>query len=154
MASTAVSASTPGTVTAGDHSERVSFRRLLWAGPLAIVLAAAANALVYFVAAQLGAMPQDVLVPGMGQPVSLSPVIFNSVIGAVGGVIAFAVIARFARRPIRLFRIVAAIVLVLSFVTPFSIPDAPAAMRAVLLLMHVVVAAAVVGVLTTQAREQ
>ena len=134
------------------QDERVAFGRLLWAGPLAAVATAVANAIVYFVAYGLGAMPRDVVVEGSG-PITLGPVVFASVVGAVAAVVVFAVVALLARRrPIRVFRIVAAVALILSFYTPFTIPGAPVAMVATLLLMHVVAAVVVVGVLTTLAR--
>jgi hypothetical protein len=71
--------------TQGSHiqGERVAFGRLLWAGPLAAVAAAVANAIVYFIASALGAMPQNVFVEGSG-PITLEPVVLASVIGAVG----------------------------------------------------------------------
>ncbi len=134
------------------QGERVAFGRVLWAGPLAAVAAAVANAVVYFVASALGAMPQDVVVEG-SEPVTLEPVIFASVIGAVGAVVVFAIVALLVRqRQIRAFNVVATVALVLSFYTPFTIPGAPAAMVATLLLMHVVTAVVIVGVLTTFAR--
>jgi Family of unknown function (DUF6069) len=134
------------------QGERVALGRLLWVGPLAAVLAAVANTVVYFVAYGLGAMPRDVVVEGSG-PVTLGPVVFASVVGAVAAVVVLAVVALLARRrPIWVFRIVAAVALVLSFYTPFTIPGAPVAMVTTLLLMHVVAAVVVVGVLTTLAR--
>ena len=126
---------------------QVAIRCLLWAGPLAAILAAVANTVVYFVAYGLGAMPQDVAVQGSG-PITLEPVVFASVIGAVGAAVVFASVALLARRrPVRTFSVVAAVVLVLSFYTPFTIPGAPVAMVATLLLMHVVAAVVIVGVL-------
>lgn len=50
--------------------------------------------------------------------------------------------------------VVAASVLVLSFVGPLTISGAPAAMIATLLLMNLVAAAVVVGLLTTLARRK
>jgi hypothetical protein len=134
------------------QGERVAFGRLLWAGPLGAVSAAIANTIVYFVAYGLGAMPQDVVVEGSG-PITLGPVIFASVVGAVGAVVIFAIVTLLARRrPIQTFNIVAAVALVLSFYTPFTIPEAPVAMVATLLLMHVVAGVVIVGVLTTLVR--
>jgi hypothetical protein len=60
----------------------------------------------------------------------------------------------FARRPVRLFRIVAAVALMLSFVMPATVPDVPVAMRLSLALMHVVAWAVIVGLLTTLARNE
>ncbi len=140
--------------TQGSHvkGERVAFGRLLWAGPLAAFAAAVANAVVYFVAYVLGAIPRDVVVEGFG-PITLEPVVFASVIGAVAAAVVFAIVALLARRrPIRTFNVVAAVALVLSFYTPFTVAGAPVAMVATLLLMHVVAAMVIVGVLTTLAR--
>ena len=121
------------------------------AGLLAALVAAAANAVVYLVAAAAGAMPQDIVVNGQG-PIALPVVATMSAFGAVAGTVVYALVGRFTRRPVRVFRVVADVALVLSFAGPFTIPGAPAAMIATLLLMHVVAAAVVVGLLTTLAR--
>lgn len=133
------------------REERVAWGWLVPAGLLAALMAAVVNAVVYLVAAAAGAMPQEVVVNGQG-PMTLSMVAATSVFGAVAGAIVYALIGWFFRRPVRVFRVVAASVLVLSFVGPFTISGAPAAMVATLLLMHVVAAAVVVGLLTTLAR--
>jgi hypothetical protein len=74
-----------------------------------------------------------------------------TVIGALGAVLVFALVARFSRRPIRLYRIIATVMLVLS-----PIPDlllfsflGGAVPVAVLLLMHVATYLVCVGMLTT-----
>ncbi len=133
------------------QGEQIAFRRLLWTGPLAAASAAAANAVLYFVASVLGMMPRDFVVQDSG-PITLAPVVFSSVIGAVGAAVIFVIVALLARRPIRTFRIVAAVVLVLSFATPLTIPGAPLSMILALELMHVVAAVIIVGILTTRAR--
>ena len=132
---------------------RVARGRLVSVGLLAAVVAAGANAAVYLVAATVGTMPQDVVVNGQGL-ITLPMVAAMSVLGAVGGTAVYALVGRFARRPVRAFRIVAALALLLSFGGPFSIAGAPAAMVATLLLMHAVAAAVIVGFLTTLARRE
>jgi len=132
---------------------RVARGRPVSVGLLAAVVAAAANAAVYLVAAAVGAMPQDVVVNGQG-PITLPMVATMSVLGALGGTAVYALVGRFARRPVRTLRLVAALALLLSFGGPFSIAGAPAAMVASLLLMHAVAAAVVVGFLTTLARRE
>jgi len=64
----------------------------------------------------------------------------------------FAVVVLLSRRPIWTFRIVAAVVLVLSFATPLTISGAPLSMILTLELMHVVAAVIIAGMLTTLAR--
>ena len=133
------------------QDEHVAFKRLLWATPLAAVAAAVGNAVVYFVASALGAMPQDFVVQGSG-PITLAPVVLSSLIGAAGAAVIFAVVVLLSRRPIWIFRIVAVVALVLSFVTPLTIPGAPLSLILTLELMHVVAAVIITGVLTTLAR--
>ena len=132
------------------RAERVVWGRLLPAGALALILAAAANAVVYLVASSLGAMPQSVDANGQG-PITLPMVVATSAAGAVAGTLVYAVVGRFVRSPVRVFRLVSTVALVLSFVGPFTIPGAPAAMVGALLLMHVITAVTVVGLLTTLA---
>ncbi len=132
------------------RTERVAWGRLVPAGALALVLAAAANAVVYLVASSLGAMPQDVDANGQG-PITLPMVVAMSAAGAVAGTLVYALVGRLARRPVRVFRLVSALALLLSFVGPLTIPGAPAAMVAALLVMHVITAVIVAGLLTTLA---
>ena len=135
------------------REERISWRRLVPVALLAALLAAVANTLVYFAASGLGFIPQSVLLPSpRGEaPLTASLVATTSVMGTVGATIIFAIIGLFARRPVRLFRIVAAVALVLSFVMPATVPGVPVAMRLSLALMHVVAWAVIVGLLSTLA---
>lgn len=136
--------------------ERISWGRLLLAVLLAAVAAAVANALVYFAASALGFIPQTVLIPTAGgeSPLTVGMVVTMSVIGAVGAAIVFAAVGLFARRPVRLFHIVAVVVLALSFATPLTIPGAPLSMILSMDVMHVVAWASIVGLLTTAAQKK
>jgi hypothetical protein len=89
----------------------------------------------------------------------MPPVIFT-IVGVLGAVIVYAVIGRFSRQPVRLFRRVALVTLVVSFIpdilmliTGFN-PGTTAANVAVLILMHVVAWAITVGMLTRLARTE
>ena len=135
--------------------EGISYPRLPGVALLAALAAAVANTLVYFAASALGTISQDVLLPSpMGvSPLTVGLVATTSVIGTIGAAIVFAIIGLFARRPVRLFRIVATVVLVLSFVMPATVPGVPVAMRLSLVVMHVVAWAVSAGLLTTLARK-
>ena len=133
------------------EGEHITFKRLLWATPLAAIAAAVANAVVYLVASVLGAMPQDFVVQDSG-PITLAPVVLSTLIGAAGAAMVFTAVALLSRRPIQTFRIVTAVVLVLSFATPLTIPGAPPSMILTLELMHVVAAVIITGMLTALAR--
>jgi hypothetical protein len=94
-------------------------------------------------------------IPPDFQPLTLGPVIVSSIVGALGATIVFAVLGRFARRPIRLFRIIAVVVLLLSFLNPVvALSDASLQMILTLEFMHAVVAAISVGLLTTLGRDK
>jgi protein involved in polysaccharide export with SLBB domain len=134
-----------------SDEERVEWGRLVPVGLLAALVAAVANAVVYLVAASAGAMPQEIVVNGQG-PITLPVVAALSAQGAVAATIVYALVGRFARRPVRVFRVVAAVVLVLSLVPPFTITGAPISMILALELMHVIAAVVIVGLLTTMAR--
>jgi hypothetical protein len=137
-------------------SEGISYGRLPWVALLAALTAALANALVYFAASGLGFIPRSVLLPlASGEtPLTVGPVVITSIIGAIGAAAVFTLIGLFARRPVRLFRIVATVVLVLSFAAPATIPGAPVAMILSMEVMHVVAWAVSVGLLTTLARQE
>ncbi len=136
--------------------EAIAWRRLPFAVLLAAIAAAVANSLIYFAASALGFILESVLIPTAGgeSPLTVGMVVITSVIGAVGAVIVFAVIGLFARRPVKLFRIVSIVVLVLSFATPLTIPSAPVSMVLSMEVMHVAAWAAIVGLLTTLARRE
>lgn len=126
---------TPSNVGGG---ERVSFGRLLWVGPLAIV--AALFGLALFGLAEL--LP---LTPG-------SAVLFT-VFEVLGAVVVFALVARFSRRPILLFRRVAPAALLVTLVPDVvllvvpSIPGTTVPGALTLMAEHIAAWAVSVGVL-------
>lgn len=128
---------------------RLDWQRLLIGTLVAAVAAAVVNAVIYGLARALDTIPRDVLIAGPtgDEPLGLVPVIFASVIGVLGAGVMWALCIKFSRRPMRLFQIIATVVLVLSFLSPFTISGAPAKMVLTLILMHVVVWAAAVFIL-------
>ena len=136
-----------------QKSERVSNRRLLWVGPLAIVAAVAANFVVRAIALAVLSVPVDFL------QLQSPSVVFFTVIGVLGAVIAFAIVGRRSRTPVRTYQIVAGVVLLLSFLPDIGLllagaPGATLPGVLVLMLMHVVAAVVAVGILTRLAVQQ
>ncbi|UPW01101.1 DUF6069 family protein [Halorussus gelatinilyticus] len=115
---------------------------------LAVALSVLANAVVLTAALALD------VAPGL-RTVAWPPVLFLTVVGAVGAVVAYWALSRFSDAPDRQFTLLAAVVLVLSFVPDLVLlsvdPAATVAGVAVLMVMHVTVAAACVGALTRRA---
>jgi Family of unknown function (DUF6069) len=137
-------------------SEIIAWTPLPWVALLAAFATAVANALVYFAASGLGYISHSVLIssPTGEKPLSVEPVVISSVAGAIGAAIFFALVSLFARRPVRVFRIVAIVMLVLSFAMPLTIPDVTVVMFLSLEVMHVVAYMVIVGLLTTLARQE
>ena len=139
--------------TSSVTQERIAFGRLWWVTLLTIAAASAANLVVYFIATALFEGPRRF---SFLNPFSI---VASTAVYLVVAAIVYALIGRFSRHPIRVFRIVSVVALLLSFGAPISAaftvpaPDTPDATTVVILLvMHVVAAIITVGLFTTQAR--
>ncbi|HEY7908165.1 MAG TPA: DUF6069 family protein, partial [Thermomicrobiales bacterium] len=75
---------------------------------------------------------------------------------AIGAVLLYAALLRFARHPARTFAIISAVVFVVATIPDFtyipSVPGATAGQTAVLVVMHIVAAGVIVGMLTSFGR--
>lgn len=127
----------------------VNSRKLLSLVPLAGLIAAVINAVLFYIGTATGAIPNNVIIPDAGQPLTIVPVLVASFVPVIVGGLLLALLNRFTKQPFRIFSIIAVIVLALSFFSPFSIPGAPISMIVILELMHVVVVSVV---LTTFSR--
>ncbi|MEM8531934.1 MAG: DUF6069 family protein [Chloroflexota bacterium] len=128
--------------------QKKSMSQIWKAGAVAAVVSAVANAILFVIGAALGGFPESVIIPNAGGPMTIMPVIVASIIGVLGATLVYLGLNQFTKNPNFLFRIVAIVVLVLSFASPFSIPGAPFAMILILELMHVVPAVAAIYWLT------
>ena len=135
------------------QQERVALGRLWWVTLLTIVAASVANLVVYLLAIALFEGPRRFAL--------LTPILIvvSTAVGVGAAAIVYALIGRFSKRPISVFRIVAVVALVLSFASPISAAyafppsDAPDVITVVFLLaMHVVAAIITIGLFTTMAR--
>jgi uncharacterized protein DUF6069 len=88
----------------------VSLGRLAFVGGLAVALAIVVNIVIRTVA---------VSVLGIGEgflPLGVGPTVFFTVVGMAGAVVVFGLVVRFAKRPVRVFRRVTLVVLLVSLV--------------------------------------
>ena len=120
----------------------------LWkAGLVTATLAVAANALIYGAGRIAGTIPKSVDVDTLSGngPVTVSTVIFTSVLAVLVATLFYAVLQRITRRPERVFLIAGSLLLVVSLAMPFSIPGVPAKMAVTLALMHITTAVLALG---------
>lgn len=128
----------------GDDTTPASSPSLPVRGGLAAVLAVLANVALVLTANALEIAPEF-------QALTIPPVAFLSALGAAGAAVVYWLLRRYASDPVRTFVRIAVGVLVLSFVPDAAllVADPAATPLAVVILaaMHVVVAAASVGLL-------
>ena len=143
MSSVAFSA--PTSSAAGSaQSSKWGYAKIALATVVAAVLA---NALVYFVGdAVVGYNPDFVVLA------NVSGAVIFTFAAAVVAVLLFGALLRWTANPVRIFKVIAAIAFVVTTVPDFTyIPGVEGASNgqtAVLVLMHVVAAAVIVGMLT------
>ncbi len=136
------------------HSDRVALHRLWWVGPLTVSAAVVANVVVRIIAGMA------VVIPPEFAPLHYGHIGLVTAAGVLGAVLTFAGIGRVAQRPIRLFRILASVVFVLSFVPDIGLLVSPAMPGAngltvgVLMVLHVAPALVSVALLTTLGRDE
>jgi hypothetical protein len=118
----------------------------------AVVLAAVANAVVYMIVTGPLGEPLLMCSDCSATPAELSamdlyePILFSTVFG-VGAMVVYAVIRALSARPLRVFAVVATVVLVVSITLPTLMPSPPIQWSAKLTLMamHVVGYALILG---------
>lgn len=138
------------TSTAIPQSDRLSLSRLLRAGALAALGAVVANVIFFVILNALGVtitLPAD-----MGGQLTVVPVIVSTLVGAVGATAVLAALIRFTSNPARLFLIVSAVFLVISFGGPLANPGIDGTGKFLLSIMHIIAAAVIVPTLLSQSR--
>ncbi len=127
--------------------------RIAGATVVAAVVAVVANLLLRAVAVAVFDIPQPEF-----EPLQVRAVVASTAGGVIAAGVVFAVVARFARDPVRVFVIVAAVALVLSLWAPISLgiadppenPGTDAGSIGTLIVMHVVAAAIAVTALVSR----
>ena len=150
MSSTTLSsiATSPSVSGEARAAGRGRFARV---GLATAVAATAANTLVYLVGGAL--VPYDSRFLPLA---NVSGEIVFTLPAALGAVLLYAALLRFARKPARTFAIISAVVFVAATIPDFtyipSVPGATAGQTAVLVVMHIVAAGVIVGMLTSFGR--
>ena len=127
---------------------RQSRKSLTLAALVGAWLAAACNYLLYLVYYATGIIPWNMLSPGRGVSITPRLVLFVSVGGALGGALLYAIIEKVSANPVRTFKLIAGVILILSFAAPLMIETFTTSLMVGLDLMHVVVFASTLWALT------
>ena len=136
------------------EARRVSMRKLLWVGPLALIASIAANLIIRFIALLLFNVSPEF------PPFFPGQIIFLTTISILVATIVFGIFARFSKHPVAWYRRIGIGVLLLSFVPDAGllsqnmIPGTNTLSVGALVIMHIVTAAIVIGMFTTLTLEK
>lgn len=97
------------------YPARIYFKKAF----IASVISSLLNAIIFSIGNLAGAFPEEVIISGSGQPISIAQVIFASAAGSILGILVFWLIGR-----LKVFLIISVTILVLSMATPFTIQGA------------------------------
>ena len=140
-----------------NRIEGVATLKLWWVALAAGAAALLGNLIIFFVGQNLlGLSLMIPQAPGSSTalvPLTIGPIVGASIVPAIGAAVLLAILGRFVKRPFRVFQIVAAVILLLSFGGPLNLPIGGAE-KVVMVVMHVVTAAVIVGVLSVLGRKQ
>ena len=144
------------TSTRPTPRERVATRKLVWVGPLTIVLAVLANLVVRLLAVSFFGVSSSFLY------LQIPVVTITTVVFLLLALLAFVLVGRASRHPVRMFWIVAGVALLLSFLNPILklaghwLPATGMNLRIfwTMIVMHIVSALITVSLLTTFAVER
>lgn len=151
MSSIALSSSSSSPAPVAPRAVR--WGRFALVGLGTVIAAVLANLLVYLIGSVVvGYDPQFIILA------NASGTILFTVVPAIVAVLLYAALMRFTSNPARIFTNIAIVVLILSLIPDLtyipSVPGASSGQTAILMVMHVVAAAVIVSILTTQTRSQ
>ena len=126
--------------------------KLSLAAGKAAFASALTNAVLFIAGRSTGVITDKITMAGTNQPVSLPAVVITSVVAVAGATLVYVLLLQISKHPKTIFNVLAFILLLLSFFTPFTLPSVPISMALLLNVMHVVVAFCVVYFLQTTRR--
>ncbi len=128
-------------------NQPLDVRRLPLATLIGALIGVIANLIVYF-AARAAGFEFLAPAPPTNEPMPLPAVavIVSTVIPAIGAAVVVALLNRFTARPLRVFLIIAAVVLIISFAGPFTLPISLIE-QMILNVMHIIAAGAIIWAL-------
>jgi hypothetical protein len=142
------------TTTRPTSRQGVALRKLVWVGPLTIVIVALVNLVIRTIAVAFFGVPDGFMY------LQAPFVIGSTVVFLVLALVAFILVGRFARRPVGLYRILALVALFVSFLNPvmalaglFPAPGMNLHVFWTMIMMHTVTAIITVSLLTRLAVE-
>ncbi len=133
-----------------NTAQRFSQQKLIRLAPVIAIAAIVLNVLFYLLVTTISGQSL-VLPPPMNSQLPLLPIIMASLIGIIGAMVVLLLINRFVNNAVRVYTIVAIIVLLLSLISPLTAPT-DAFSRIMLAAMHVIAAIPAIWLPLSRAR--
>jgi hypothetical protein len=135
--------------------EHIALRKLIWVGPLTVASTVIVNLIIRSIAVSIFGVPKTF------HYLQAPSVIGSTIVFVLVALLAFVLVNRFARRPIHTYRVLAFVVLCISFLGPvmallglFPAPGMTISIFWTMIVMHLVSAIIVVGLFTRLTPEQ
>lgn len=122
-------------------STKTTFGKILLYSLIAGATAAVINSILFFIGKALGAFPETLLIPNQNQPFTVLPFIFSSILPSLVAGLVMGIINHFSKSPKKIFNIIAIVLVLLSFYSPFTVPGISIMAIIFFNIMHLVVAA-------------
>lgn len=121
---------------------KLSFKQAFMAGLMAAGLATVVNAILFFIFKAAGIIVDTIFIQP-NQPLNVVPVIISSIVPTIIATLVFFLFEKFTNNGFKIFRIIALVLMVLTFANPFmGIPGVTLGYAVALNIMHVVVVGA------------
>ncbi len=121
---------------------KLSFKQSMMAGLMAAGAAAVVNAVLFFIFHAAGIITDDIMIQP-NTPMTVVPILISSIMPTLIAALVFFLIEKNSQNGVKIFTIVALVLMVLTFANPFmGIPGVTVAYGIALNVMHVVVVAA------------
>jgi hypothetical protein len=125
-------------------TQMIDFKKIALGGAKGIVVSVMVNVVLFLIFSATGIIPTDFPVPQAdNQPLTVVPVIISSIMPLVIATLVFMALVKFTKQPVKIFGIVALVIVILSLWGPFGIPNVPIGMAIGLNIMHLVAAYAI-----------
>lgn len=122
-----------------NNTQKIKGSLLFKLAAYSALSAAVLNVILFYVFSATGTIDPTIMVNG--QPIQVFHILMSSIVPTFVAALVFLLIGRFSKRPWNIFRVLALVLLIVTFMNPFmGIPGITIGMGVVLNVMHIVVA--------------
>ncbi len=123
---------------------KLSFKQTFMAGLMAALVATIVNAILFFIFKWADVIVDTIFIQP-NQPLNVVPIIISSIVPTFIATLVFYLFEKFTKNGFNIFRIIALVLMILSFANPFmGIPGVTIGYAIALNVMHVVVVGALI----------